>query len=43
MAHSTTRRMLLFVLGVLMLFCVTASGAGAQDRTQPQRLVTAAS
>ncbi len=32
MAHSTTRRMLLFVLGVLVLFYVTARGADAQER-----------
>ena len=33
MAHSARhRRILLSVLGALMLFCVTASGAGAQDR-----------
>ena len=31
-AHSTTPRTLLFVLGVLVLFCVTAPGAGAQER-----------
>ena len=33
MAHSARhRRILLSVLGTLMLFCITASGAGAQDR-----------
>ncbi len=32
MAHSTTGRMLLFVLGGLVLFCVTAPGASAQER-----------
>ena len=39
MAHSRYRRIVRTVLGTLMLCCVTASGAGAQDRTQPQRLV----
>ena len=34
MAHSARQRRILFlVLGALMLFCVTASGADAQDRT----------
>ena len=32
MAASTAWRMLLSVLGVLVLFCVTAPGAGAQER-----------
>ena len=32
MAHSTTRRILLLVLGALVLFCVTAAGVGAEGR-----------